>query len=274
MNANPLNPDGLDTRPPFPLVFARSALFSASDGVRMISGEALPCSKARESSLTYSGPLLSQWHSFLWQAVVQRATDVEVTDSTPFAIPATALGRAVGLKSVDTRMRRRIGAALGELTSARVHVRTSCQQFHGPLILAIGRQLGTGQLGVRLDPHLMSFLSNEVVHNNLRRKCLVRRNRVASWLHDYLSTHLEVPAERVETLRIWSGSTLSLSAFRRGTKQAMDSLKGGSSPLIRDWSIDHRDRLLVEKTKTRVVILPKVASNQIVSETLRVGLTL
>ena len=260
MKTTKSNPDDLDTRPPLPLVFARSALFSASTGTRRLNGYALPCAKARDSSLSYCGPQLSQWHSFLWQAVVQRATDIEVVDSTPFAVPAAALGRAVGLESADTRMRRRIGAALDDLIHANVHAKTTCQEFRGPLLLALGRKVGTNHLGIRLDPGLMYFLKNEVVHNNLRRKCLVRRHGLAAWLHDYLSTHLEIPAERMETLRMLSGSTLSLPAFRRGMKEALELLKGGASPLVRSWSIDHRDRLLVEKSKTRVVILPKAAT--------------
>ncbi len=215
-----------------------------------------------------------QWHSFLWQAVVQRATDLEIGDSEPFAVTAAALGRAVGLESADTRMRRRIAAALKELTFARVHARTMCHQFRGPLILAAGRQVGTKHLGFRLDPKLMPFLGNEVVHNNLRRKCLVRRHVLAAWFHDYLSTHLEVPSERMETLRMLSGSTLSLPAFRRGTTNALDLLKGGANPLVRSWSIDHRDRLFVDKGKTRVVILSKPAAKSAASQSGSISLVL
>lgn len=83
---------------------------------------------------------------------------------------------------------------------------------------------------------------------------------LALWLHDYIGTHLRPQPEPVATLRSLCGSPLALPQFRQRLRAALDLLTRGDDALVLSWAIDRRDRLIVEKRPTRVVILPPQAA--------------
>jgi hypothetical protein len=241
-----------------PLGFARSALFSVArrNTSAIVQGQPLPIAPLRGSQLTYSGPPLSQHHALAWQAVIQAATEAEARNGEPFTVPADALLRAMGGKGDDTKQRGRLWRWLQDLTAARVDFSTQTQDYTGALLFEVVRDRPSGRLSVRLNPKLTTLLGNEILRNDLARKAGLGRNLLALWLHDYIATHLRPPAESVSTLRDWCGSPLALPQFRQRLRAAMNLLMKGSTPLVVAWSIDQHDRLIVQKTATRVVILP------------------
>lgn len=253
--APPRNPSA--TYPAVPLGFARSALFSASrhDGAERMDRQTVAIMPLLGAELTYSGPKLGQYHAMLWQAVIQAAAEAGAVDGEPFTVAADVLLRAMGGKGCDTQQRERVWGWLKDLTAARLEYSTHAQDYAGPLVFEVARTKPSGQLAIRVNPRLIQLLGNEVLRNDLARKAALGRNLLALWLHDYLATHLRPPADYIETLRKLSGSPLALAQFRPRLRAAMAVLTKGSNPLVVAWSIDQRDRLVVEKAATRVVIL-------------------
>lgn len=244
--------------PAVPLGIARSALFGVGRHGRMqiLHRQPIAILALRGAQLTYIGPKLTQHHALLWQAVIQVATDLSVNDDQPFAVAADVLLRAMGGQGNDTKQRQRIWEWLKDLTHAQIEYSTDTHDYAGPLVFEVARDKVKQKLALRLNPNLISLLSNEVLRNDLARKASLGRNMLAMWLHDYIATHLRPPAEEVEALRQRCGSTLALPQFRQRLRSAMQVLSKGKDPLVLSWSIDNRDRLTVKKTATRVVILP------------------
>lgn len=263
---------GMNTRPPHavdapafpavPLGFVRSALFGVAryDAVAVVHQRPLAISPLRGGKLTYSGPLLNQHHALLWQAIVQAAAEAGPIDEQPFIASCDALLRAMGGKGNDTKQRARVWSWLQDLVAARLEYSTDAQDYTGPLVFEAARDKASGRLSLRLNPKLIRLLGDEVLRNDLARKAALGRNLLALWLHDYFASHLRPPPETVETLRNWCGSPLALPQFRQRLRSALNQLAKGSCPLVVAWSIDRRDRLIVEKTATRVVILPALSA--------------
>jgi hypothetical protein len=243
--------------PAVPLGFVRSNLFGTTRTDGVPHAVPLVAQPIRGVSLTYAGPPLGQHHALLWQAVIQAATRPDGTHTDqPDALAADALLRAMGGKGNDSQQRARVATWLRDLAAARVEYRTNTQRYAGPLLASVERGKPGQPWAVRLPADLLPLLANEVLRNDLARKAGLGRNLLALWLHDYLASHLRPPPETADTLRLWCGSSLALPQFRQRLRGALDALKQGPRPLVQTWAIDRKDRLLVEKGATRVVILP------------------
>lgn len=245
------------TLPPVPLGLARSALFGvARPGGAEIVQRAITIAPLRGARLRYSGPQLSQHHALLWQAILQAAAEEGATGDQPLTIAADNLLRAMGGKGHDSEQRARVWRWLKDLTAARIEYSTITHDYAGPLVFEVLRLKPSGLLSVRLNPTLFHLIGDEVLRNDLARKARLGRNMLALWLHDYIGTHLRPPPEPVAELRGLCGSPLALPQFRQRLRAALDLLTRGDDALVLSWSIDRRDRLIVEKRPTRVVILP------------------
>jgi hypothetical protein len=249
------------TFPPVPLGLARSALFGVSrPGGAEIVQRSIAIAPLRGSRLLYSGPQLCQHHALLWQAVLQAAAEQGTTDDQPLTIAADSLLRAMGGKGNDSEQRARVWRWLKDLTAARIEYSTITHDYAGPLVFEVLRLKPSGLLSVRLNPTLHHLIGDEVLRNDLARKARLGRNLLALWLHDYIGTHLRPPPEPVAMLRNLCGSPLALPQFRQRLRAALDLLTRGDDALVLSWSIDRRDRLIIEKRPTRVVILPPQAA--------------
>ena len=253
-------PDSL-APPRVPLGFVRSTLFCVSRGTRLLDNEPLAISPVRGAKLVYSGPKLSQHHAMLWQAIVQIAMDQRTKGDEPFHSSCDELLRAMGTKGNDTKQRARVSSWLQELAASRVQYETNIQAYNGPLLGGAWREKTGAKLTLRLNEGLISLLENEVLKNDLLRKAALGQNLLALWLHDYLASHLKPPPEKVDTLRLWSGSVLALPQFRQRLLASLGALKNGADPLVLSWKLSRKDQLFVEKAKTSVVILPKAIEN-------------
>lgn len=249
------------TLPPVPLGLARSALFGvARPGGAEIVQRAITIAPLRGSRLRYSGPQLSQHHALLWQAILQAAAEQDTTGNQPLTIAADNLLRAMGGKGNDSEQRARVWRWLKDLTAARIEYSTITHDYAGPLVFEVLRLKPSGLLSVRLNPALFHLIGDEVLRNDLARKARLGRNMLALWLHDYIATHLRPPPEPVAMLRNLCGSPLALPQFRQRLRAALDLLTRGDDALVLSWTIDRRDRLIIEKRPTRVVILPPQAA--------------
>lgn len=249
------------TFPPVPLGLARSALFGvARPGGAEIVQRAITIAPLRGARLRYSGPQLSQHHALLWQAILQAAAEQGTTGDQPLTIAADKLLRAMGGKGDDSEQRARVWRWLKDLTAARIEYSTITHDYAGPLVFEVLRLKPSGLLSVRFNPTLLHLIGDEVLRNDLARKTRLGRNMLALWLHDYIGTHLRPPAEPVAMLRNLCGSPLALPQFRQRLRAALDLLMRGDDALVLSWSIDRRDRLIIEKRPTRVVILPPQAA--------------
>ncbi len=249
------------TFPPVPLGLARSALFGvARPGSTEIVQHTIAIAPLRGSRLRYSGPQLSQHHALLWQAILQAAIEQCITGDQPLTIAADHLLRAMGRKGDDSEQRARVWRWLKELTAARIEYNTITHDYAGPLVFEVVRLKPSGVLSVRLNPTLFHLIGDEVLRNDLARKSRLGRNMLALWLHDYIGTHLRPPPEPVAVLRDLCGSPLALPQFRQRLRAALHLLTQGDDALVLSWSIDRRDRLIIEKRPTRVVILPPQAA--------------
>lgn len=249
------------TFPPVPLGLARSALFGVArpNGLESVQ-RSIAIAPLRGCLLRYSGPQLCQHHALLWQAILQAATEQGATGGQPLTIAADSLLRTMGGKGNDTEQRARVWRWLNDLTAARIEYSTITHDYTGPLIFEVLRLKPSGLLSVRLNPTLHHLIGNEVLRNDLARKARLGRNMLALWLHDYIATHLRPPPEPIAMLRDLCGSPLALPQFRQRLRGALDLLMRGGDALVLSWCIDHRDRLIIEKRPTRVVILPPQAA--------------
>lgn len=238
--------------PAVPLLFARSGLFG---GGAPPANHCVEVQDPRGGGLFYEGPRLTQYHALAWQAVIQSAQLRRVGSGQWFTVSADSLLIATGGQGRDTEQRARLWRRLDELTHGQVGVVGQTRNYTGALVLGIARDVKTKQFSIMLKPGLGALLTDEVLRNDLARKSALGRNLLAMWLHDYFASHLRPQPEGMARLRDVCGSRLALPQFRQRLRAAMVLLSKGETPLVVSWSIDGRDRLVVTKSATRVVIL-------------------
>ena len=269
-----------DPAPPVPMGLLRSALFSVSilpekkqqvlpllnDFPVRIDGGVLG------ASLKYSGPRLSQRHSLVWQALICAATAIGVKDNARFLVPAAQLLSLIGSETDDQHQRERLWRSLTDLTKAHIAYSSKRVDYAGALVASVARdksrqskeEVATGWLSISLNIDLIAYLSNEVLFNDLKRKSKLSKNYLACWLHDYIASHQAPPPKSVEAIRMECGSTTKqLPAFRYRLKEAMGRLTGGNDALVKSWSIDGQDRLVVERKAITVVKLLPLAKSEL-----------
>ena len=165
--------------------------------------------------------------------------------------------KLIGRKGGDHKQRKLLFGWLNDLYDANITYSTVTHNYMGRLLVSINQEKKTGHITIQLNSDLTQLLGNEVLVNDLRRKASLGKNQLAMWLHDYLATHQLPPADLVDTLRKLSGSNLKLPQFRHRLRSALDLLTGQTAEhLIYQWSIDKRDRLIVDKRPTSVTLLP------------------
>lgn len=245
---------------PTPLSFARSSLFIAAE--RAIGHvENLPLETARNCGIkaTYTGPLLTQQHSMLWQALIRHHRDHASSPDDPVRIRQADLLRAIGRTDTSTDSCRQLWKKLKQMQSALLELRTSKHTFSGQLLGTVTRVEAGPQKGmiiIHLNTMLSSLLSDEIALIDLDRKLSLGRHQVAAWLHDYISTQSNtrmVPVP-VDELRKLSGSRRPLPQFRWDLREAIELLKKGEDPLLTDAHINPKmDALVYSKNPTKVV---------------------
>lgn len=266
-----------DPTPLVPVGVLRSALFSvtmprksAGNEPQYLNDYDVPMDgRALGASLKYTGPRLTQRHSLVWQAVICAAKAAAAEDGSRFAIPAGQLLALIGAEVDDQHQRERLWLHLKDLTKAHVAYTSRYIEYAGSLLASVVREKKlskddkqyAGWLVITLNKDFAeSFLSNEVLTNDLRRKARLSKNYLACWLHDYIATHKLPPPKPIASIRRECGSgTRQLPLFRFRVKEAMRRLTEGPDALVESWSIDQDDRLVVVKRATTVKLLTKEA---------------
>lgn len=261
----------IDIHPPtlvaIPLGLARSALFSCGrvPGGQDEGQRKVPIAPQRGAKLEQKGPWLGQGHALAWQAVLHWAAEARIEDDRPFPVSVDDLLRVLGRKGGDSDQRARMRHYLHQLTKARIGYRTDLHTYGGPLLLQAIRHSPTGPMVLRIPSELPALLTNEILRNDLPRKCGLGVDALALWLHDYVATHLRPPPDAVDALRMWSGSGQDLPHFRHTLRRALRRLSpavaateagaprcAAPGALVLDWRIDRHDRLHIQKAPTSV----------------------
>ena len=264
-----------DPAPPVPIGVLRSALFSVSIPVKAagkasqyLNDHDVPMDGvALGASLKYTGPRLTQRHSLVWQAVICAAKAAGAEDGSRFSFPAGQLLTLIGSEVDDQHQRERLWQHLKDLTKAHVAYSSRHIEYAGSLLASVVREKKrskddkeyAGWLAITLNKDFAeSFLSNEVLTNDLRRKARLSKNYLACWLHDYIATHKTPPPKSIARIRRECGSEIKqLPLFRFRVKEAMGRLTQGPDALVDRWFIDQEDRPVVAKCATKVKLLPK-----------------
>jgi len=199
-----------------PFAFCRSALFAPTQ-----VGAAEPPVSEFETptlnyvnaplSVVYSGPEITPAHHYAWQVLTAMAAKVSDTYA-PVQTRLVDVARAMGRKCVDTNTKRWVLALVEDLAKTQVEVKSSRQDWKGPLLESVTH--ARGAITVAFAPNLAELLSNEVVLLDLNAKKGLLVHPLAAWLYDFTATLSEV--FRIEEGRLHNAtfSALPLSLFR------------------------------------------------------------
>ena len=245
---------------PIPMSFARSSLFVAAErATGHVENLTLQTARNCGITATYTGPVLTQQHAMIWQALIRHHRAHASHIDEPVRIRQADLLRAIGRTDTSTDSCRQLWKKLKQLQQALLELRTPKHTFSGQLLGTVVRiEVGSlkGMIVIHLNPMLASLLGDEIAHIDLDRKLSLGRHQVAAWLHDYISTqsntkHVPVPVEELHKL---SGSRRALPQFRWDLREAIDLLKNGEHPLLLpETHINPKtDMLVYNKNPTKV----------------------
>lgn len=187
----------------FPAIFARSGLFSVErlargeDAEPMFTGQI----KTAGAVMTYSGPRLSMRDKELYCELVSRAKQARLRLDSALVVPLSHLAKSLGWLSYSDAALNWMFDAAQRLTRAHVRCKlTDSAAFHGPMLLSATKTVNG--LVVKFDPafalgafgHGRQFLIDRARSGTLKKP-------IASWLHDYLSTHTKRQAVDLTYLR-------------------------------------------------------------------------
>jgi hypothetical protein len=218
---------------------------------------------SKHFSAIYTGPRLTQQHAVLWQALILEHRARGGFDSEqPLRIRQADLIRAIGASDTSTKTRKWIWDKLQDLQQAIVETNSPKHpRYSGQLVGEVRKDEQTGAFEIHLPAQLSVLLSDELAFIDLNRKVGFKRNQLACWLHDFISTQhntLYFPFA-VDELRKLSGSPLALRQFRPRLRVALALLQTGPDPLVLSARINDADQLVFTKSHTKVLMKREVA---------------
>jgi len=244
-----------------PIGFLRSSLFAAAERtvVPMLRNQPLETAINCHITASYSGPRLTQKHALVWQAVIrEHRLRCGIASPEPLCIRQSDLLRAVGRDDVSTPARKWIWQKLRDMQSATIELTTPKHNkaVSYQLIGKIAKDENTGGFEIHLTSELLLLLTDELAHIDLDRKLRFKRNQLACWLHDFISTQHNVNFKpfRVRHLHDLSGSPLKMPQFRQRLREAADLLKAGDDPLLLDAHITASGLFVYNKSGTKVLL--------------------
>lgn len=177
-----------------PFAFCRSALFAPTQvdaAEPLVSEFNTPTLNYVNAplSVVYSGPEITPAHHFAWQVLTAMAAK-ESDTYAPLQTRLVDVARAMGRKCVDTNTKRWVLGLVEDLAKAKVEVKSSRQEWKGPLLASVTH--ARGAITVGFAPNLVELLSNEVVLLDLNAKKGLLVHPLAAWLYDFTATLSEV----------------------------------------------------------------------------------
>lgn len=246
--------DWSESRPGYPVSFARSALFRAAKGKKdevWNANAAIPIPATNGILMRYEGPRLDQQHALVFHALCQLTAGA----TQDLVIPHGDILKLIGVKRSTVKSNKWLWRHFNDMLKARIYLESDTVKYVGGLIHSITRDERTGMLAISLDQGLVGLFKNELIMTPVQERASLGRGQLTLWLHSYLSSHKRCfPITVTELLRL-SGSSRELRIFRGKLRMSLKQLSDGTKPLIESWSIDENDRLTFTKRVTKVLYL-------------------
>lgn len=245
-----------------PISIVRSSLFSVSESEDRHVRKKIAAEKGVLGiDITYTGPSLNQDHFKIWQAIIHLAKLNGAMNGEPFVVPASEILRLTGKTYRDHQQRKNMWEMLVGLAEANVNLSTKRTHYVGSLIFSASKDKETGQVALRLNPELVSLLSDETLENDMLRVVHFGRDQIAIWMHNYLASWGSFRNVAIKELHTMCGTNLSLRHFRYRLKAVMEKLATpvadealGIESFIESYYFKN-DILHVQKKKTKVRLL-------------------
>ncbi len=231
-----LMPDWHDDTLMVPNCLVRSALFSCRrrTGQEWTDGEVAGC--GREVVIA-QGPVLQQYDLLVWLEMLQMARLRAFGE--PITITMHRLIRALGLTNSGQRYDS-LARRLLRLSETRITVTTTDGRVLGPapLILLEPASLGQNERPItyRLSPQLQTLFQLNGMTRLSRQVLHALPSGTGSWLYAYIRSHHRPYPVKFASIRAWSGSSLSVSDFKRSLLAELARLK--MRHILRDFSFD------------------------------------
>jgi hypothetical protein len=249
-----------------PNAFNRSSLFSA--GGKHIPSS-LPMARGRswiEGALVasmpnyeilYTGPLLDQHDKRVFQHIASIMRERNIPAGGTLEIPGYALLLSMG-KTDGKANYESLAASLKRLWEGTItFMKTASGSWTDVRMLITGGQdHRTKAFRIALHPAMSLLHEYDVAKIDLKRKAGLSC-QLASFLHDFYSSHrLAVPFQVAELQRL-SGRTCDSKTFRRELRRALVELENCIPPVLAPGSkIDRNNGVIAKKAELAFVVGP------------------
>jgi len=202
----------------------RGALFAAVQGKNraVFQRELLACQKGLQ--IRFTGIQLDQSDLDVWEQALHLARLHPLGTRCEFSVYGflKALGRKTG-KSEHEWLKNSFARLMG------CGVELSDQQerkTYGGSLLEFMRDDLSGRYVVIFNPKILTFYEGGWTAIDWQDRQLLRGKPLALWLHGYLATHAKPYPIKIETIRLFSGSSnKEIRCFKRKLAAALNELK-------------------------------------------------
>lgn len=257
-----------------PLSIARSELFSVASKGEWYKAREIPTArKGINASIIYTGQHLTMEHLKAWQALVYLADRENALGGEGFVVPMADVLRLMGKKPVamNSTQRKQFWQLLADLRATSITIKSNGVSYMGGLIDEAVRDEATHLVRVRIGQKIATeLLDREILRNDLDRMMGFGRHHFAIWLHGFISSQASRKDKLVsrhtfevdEIRRLCGSKAKERVHFVQDLSRALDKLKTGENPLVKDWdwSDEAKRRVWVDKTHTLVKVIGETAT--------------
>lgn len=243
--------------------FLRSAIFGVQREKREGILETFTFLYQNQMEITFSGPLLNQDDSIIWQAVLQAVKNSDVP-----------LGGSVRLRKIDVL--KHLGKttagknyswlleSLDRLSLANVKCVQGKDIFRSSLISGYRLNLDQSYVNVGISSYLEPLLSEDLTDIDIIRKSKLT-SQLSRWLHDFYSSHTNPIPYKIEKLKTLCRSNQPLAKFKMSLKKSVEDLKNCEPPLFsQDSFLDTKSNTLHVFKETGSPYVPAVKKQNLV----------
>lgn len=255
-----------------PLSIARSELFSvAPKGVPSEERVLATARRGVNASITYTGPHLNMEHFKAWQALLYLADECGQLGGEQFSVPIAKVLKFMGKSYRHNELKTKLFSLLQDLRRAEVNITSNSVKFDSSgLIDFASMDLETRTISTRIGHAIATgLLEREILRNDVERSRSLGRHYFAIWLHGFISSQASRSDKQVsrhtfhvdEIRRLCGSKAKERTHFVQDLSRALDKLKTGENPLIKDWDWCDvaKRKVWVDKAHTLVKVIGESA---------------